>query len=198
MEQIHNRKIKNELKNVVCFKTIVDKMVGIHSLVDQFKVTVNGLETAVEEAYENKKIMTEIMEVSEYMKNRYYLQMTEDQRHFTEQIRKNVSEINRLKADASAKAIEINELEKRHTNQQLCIDLHQELMERIEKHIAEMVHTIQYYNLYISYILTLLRDIMMIIIGTLLRVCNLYRIRMYSLVCIIGRYKIYTIEKMDV
>lgn len=195
MEQIHNRKIKNELENVICFKTIVDKMVGIHGLVDQFKVTVNGLETAVEEAYENKKIMTEIMEVSEDMKNRYYLQMTEDQRQFTEQIRKNVSEIDQLKADASAKAIEVNELEKRHTNQQLCIDLHQEMMTRIEKYIANMVHTIQYYNLYISYILLRLLsliDIIMMVIGTLLYasiICSVEFVCRYSLVCIIGRYK---------
>ncbi|XP_016659984.1 uncharacterized protein LOC107883796 isoform X2 [Acyrthosiphon pisum] len=64
-------------------------MVGIHSHVNQFNVTVNGLETAVEEACENKKIMAQKMELFEYMKNQYYLQMAEDQQNFTEQIRKN-------------------------------------------------------------------------------------------------------------
>ncbi|XP_060874870.1 uncharacterized protein LOC132948435, partial [Metopolophium dirhodum] len=142
IEQIHNRKIKNELDYVVFFKTIVDKMVGIHSHVNQFNVTVNGLETAVEEACENKKIMTQIMELSEYMKNQYYLQMTEDQRNFTEQIRKNASEMDQLKADVGTKAIKVDELEKRNADQQLCIDLQQEMMTRIEKYIADMLSII--------------------------------------------------------
>jgi len=140
IEKIHTRKIKNELENVICFKTIVDNMVGIHSHIDQFEMAINGLETAVEEACENKKIMTEIMEVSEYMRNQYYLQMAENQRHFAEQISENLSEIDQLKTDAGIKAIELNELEKRFADQQLCVDLHQESMKRVEKSIANMVY----------------------------------------------------------
>jgi len=144
MEQIHDRKIKNELDMVVCFKTIVDKMVGIHSHVDQFNVTVNELETAVEGACENKKVMTQIMELSEYMKNQYYLQMTDDRRNFAEQIRKNLNEMDQLEADASTKTIEVNELEKRCADQQLFINLHRELMTSNGKYIADMVYTIYY------------------------------------------------------
>lgn len=147
MEQIYNQKIKKELENVVCFNTIVHKILEIHSHVNQFEVTINGLETAVEEARENKKIMTEIMDVSEFMKNQYYLQMTEHQRHSTEQIRKNMSEIDRLKVDAGTRAIKVNKLEKCYTEQQLYIDLHHELMTRIEKYIADMVYAIQFYKL---------------------------------------------------
>jgi len=149
IEQIHNRKIKNELDNVVWFKTIVDKMVGIHSHVNQFNVTVNGLETAVEEACENKKIMTQIMELSEYMKNQYYLQMTEDQRNFTEQIRKKASEMDQFKADADTEAIKVEELEKRNADRQLCIDLQQEMMTRVENYIADMVYSVINNNLYV-------------------------------------------------
>jgi len=150
MEQIRDRKIKDELDNVVCCKTIVDKMVGIHGHVNQFDVTVNGLETAVEKACENKKIMTQIMELSEYMKNQYRLQMTEDQRNFAEQIRQKASEVDRLKSDVGVKATEVDDLEKRYANRQLCIDLQQELMARIEKFIADMVYIIiNNYNLYV-------------------------------------------------
>ncbi|XP_003240779.1 uncharacterized protein LOC100571826 [Acyrthosiphon pisum] len=145
MEQIHNRKIKNKLDNAVCCKTIMDKMFGIHSHVNQFNVTVNGLETAVKEACENKKNLTEIMELSEYMKNQYYLQMAKDQQNFPEQIRKNASEIDRLKADVSSKAAEVDELEKRYADQQLCIDFHQEWMTRVEKHVADMLSIIYSY-----------------------------------------------------
>lgn len=149
MQRIHNRKIKNEMENAICFKTIVDKMVGIHSHIDQFKETVDGLEEAVEEACENKKIMTEIMEVAEYMKDQYRLQMTEDRRRFTEQINKNASEIDQLKVDEGNKAIEVNDLEKRYAIQQIHVDWHQELMKRVEKYIADMVCTccIKNYNL---------------------------------------------------
>ncbi|XP_016659983.1 uncharacterized protein LOC107883796 isoform X1 [Acyrthosiphon pisum] len=122
-------------------------MVGIHSHVNQFNVTVNGLETAVEEACENKKIMAQKMELFEYMKNQYYLQMAEDQQNFTEQIRKNVSEIDLLKADVSSKTTEVNELEKRYADQQLCIDLHQELMTRIEKYITDMKQLEEIYDI---------------------------------------------------
>ncbi|XP_015367940.1 PREDICTED: uncharacterized protein LOC107164587, partial [Diuraphis noxia] len=145
IEKIHYMKIKNELENVMCLKTVVDKMVAIHSHVDQFEMTVNGLETAVEEACENKKIMTEIMEVSEYMKNQYYFQMAENQRHFAEQIGKNLGEIDQLKTDADIKAIELNELEKRFAEQQLCVGLHQESMKRVEKYIADMLSIIDSY-----------------------------------------------------
>lgn len=127
------------MENVMCLKNIVDKMVAIHSHVGQFEVAVNGLEAAFEEACEHKKIMTEIMEVSEYMKNQYYLKMAENQRHFAEQIGKNLREIDQLKTDVGIKAIELNELEKRFAEQQLCVDLHQESMKRVEKYIADMV-----------------------------------------------------------
>jgi len=149
MKKIHNRKIKKELENVICFKTIIDKMVRIHSHIDNFKVIVNSLETAVEETSENKKIMTEIMELSEYMKNQYCLEVTENQLHFTEQISKHVNEIDQLNAYMNIKSKEVDEWEKRITDQQLCITMHQKLLIRVEKYITDMVYKI--FIIYIYY-----------------------------------------------
>ncbi|KAE9544159.1 hypothetical protein AGLY_001338 [Aphis glycines] len=139
MKKIHDRKIKKELENVIRCKTIIDKMARIHSHIDNFKVIVNNLETAVEETSENKKIMTEIMELSEYMKNQYCFEVTENQRHFTEQISKHVREIEQLNAYMNIKSKEVDEWEKRITDQQLCITMHQKLLIRVEKYITDMI-----------------------------------------------------------
>ncbi|XP_025192861.1 uncharacterized protein LOC112592914 [Melanaphis sacchari] len=146
MEKIHDKKIEKELENAICFKTIIDKMVGIHSHIDQFKVIVNGLETTIEEIFENKKTIAEIMELCEYMKNQYYLQITENQRQFTEKTSKHVDEINQLNAYVDIKTKEVNDLEKRCIDQQLCIDFHQKLLKRVEKYIADMLSTIFLYT----------------------------------------------------
>lgn len=140
MKKIHDRKIKKELENVISFKIIIDKMVRIHSHINNFKVIVNSLETAVEETSENKKIMTEIMELSEYMKNQYCLEVTENQRQFTEQIDKHVSEIDQLNVYMNIKSKEVDEWEKRITDQQLCITMNQKLLIRVEKYIIDMVY----------------------------------------------------------
>jgi len=147
MKKIHDKKIKKELENVICCKIIIDKMARIHSHIDNFKVIVNNLETAVEKTSENKNIMTEIMELSEYMKNQYCLEVTKNQRHFTEQISKHVSEIDQLNAYMNIKSKEVDEWEKRITDQQLCITMHQKLLIRVEKYITDMV-----YNSFIIYI----------------------------------------------
>lgn len=149
MKKIHDRKIKKELENVICCKTVIDKMARIHSHIDNFKVIVNNLETAVEETSENKKIMTEIMELSEYMKNQYCFEVTENQRHFTEQISKHVSEIDQLNAYMNIKSKEVDEWEKRITDQQLCITMHQKLLIRVEKYITDMVYN--NFTIYIYY-----------------------------------------------
>ncbi|XP_026806180.1 uncharacterized protein LOC113549194, partial [Rhopalosiphum maidis] len=145
MEEIRNRKIKKELENNVCFKTIFDKMAGIHSHINRFKVIVNGLEAAIEEACDNKKIMTEIMELSEYMKNQYNLQITENQWHFTEQTSNHTSEIDQLNAYVDIKTKEVDELEKRTADQQLSIDFYQKLLKRVEKYISDMLSMILSY-----------------------------------------------------
>jgi len=131
IENIHNVKIISEFENASYFNAIVDKMVEIDKHVDQFIVVVNDLKLMIEDAYENKKIISEIMEVSEYLRTQYTIQVTENQSNFTEQISKHVREINRLKAYANIKINEVNTLEKRFNDQKLCIGFYEKLIENI-------------------------------------------------------------------
>jgi len=131
MENMHDVKITNELESAGYFNAIVDKMIEIDNHIDQFIAEVDDLKLAVEDAYENKKTITEIMEVSEYLRDQYVMQVTENQRHFTEQINKHVSEIDRLKAYADIKVKEVDTLKKRANNQKLSIDSYEKSMEII-------------------------------------------------------------------
>lgn len=139
MYQTSNENIEKELEHAMHLKTVVDKLVEIQTQVDRFTMLVNDLETRLGEAIENKKITAEIMQVSEYMSNQYGLQIAQDRQHFTEQACNHTSVMDRLKALASAKVREVEELEKRVADQRLCIDFHEKLTERIEKCIADMV-----------------------------------------------------------
>ncbi|XP_026820098.1 uncharacterized protein LOC113558736 [Rhopalosiphum maidis] len=131
MENMQDIKITNELESAGYFNAIVDKMVEIDNHIEQFIVEVDDLKLAVEDAYENKKTITEIMEVSEYLRAQYVMQVTENQRNFTEQINKHVSEIDRLKAYANIKVKEIDTLKKRANIQKLSIDSYEKSMEII-------------------------------------------------------------------
>lgn len=131
MENMHDVRITNELESAGYFNAIVDKMIEIDNHIDQFIAEVDDLKLAVEDAYENKKTITEIMEVSEYLRDQYVMQVTENQRHFTEQINKHVSEIDRLKAYADIKVKEVDTLKKRANNQKLSIDSYEKSMEII-------------------------------------------------------------------
>jgi hypothetical protein len=131
IENMHDVKITNELESAGYFNAIVDKMLEIDNHIDQFIAEVDDLKLAVEDAYENKKTITEIMEVSEYLRDQYVMQVTENQRNFTEQINKHVSEIDRLKAYADIKVKEVDTLKKRANNQKLSIDSYEKSMEII-------------------------------------------------------------------
>ncbi|CAH1726386.1 unnamed protein product [Aphis gossypii] len=122
--------IQDEIENGY-FNAIVDKMVKIDKHVDQFIAVVNDLKLVIEDSYENKEIISEIMEVSEYLRAQYAIQVTENQRNFTEQISKHVRKIDQLKAFADIKIKEVNTLEKRFDDQKLCIDFYEKLIENI-------------------------------------------------------------------
>lgn len=141
IENIHNVKITSELENAGYFNAIVDKMIEIDKHVDQFIVVVNDLKLMAEDAYENKEIISEIMEVSEYLRAQYAIQVTENQRNFNEQISKHVREIDRLKAYADIKIKEVDTLEKRFNDQKLCIDFYEKLIENI----THKVYIIMFY-----------------------------------------------------
>jgi len=123
-------RIQDEIENGY-FNAIVDKMVNIDKHVDQFIAVINDLKLVIEDSYENKEIISEIMEVSEYLRAQYALQITENQRNFTEQISKYVRKIDQLKAFADIKIKEVDTLEKRFNDQKLCIDFYEKLIENI-------------------------------------------------------------------
>jgi len=131
MQITNDGKITKELDNATYFKAIVDKMAEIHRHIDQFTVVVEGLKLTLEDACENKETITEIMEVSEYLRAHYAIQVTENQRNFTEQINKHDSEINQLKAYADIKIKEVDTLKKRARDQKLHIDSYEKSMQCI-------------------------------------------------------------------
>ncbi|XP_050056754.1 uncharacterized protein LOC114122768 [Aphis gossypii] len=129
--------IQDEIENGY-FNAIVDKMVKIDKHVDQFIAVVNDLKLVIEDSYENKEIISEIMEVSEYLRAQYAIQVTENQRNFTEQISKHVRKIDQLKAFADIKIKEVNTLEKRFDDQKLCIDFYEKLIENITHKVKQL------------------------------------------------------------
>lgn len=131
IENIHNVKITSEFENAGYFNAIVDKMVEIDKNVDQFIVVVNDLKLMTEDAYENKEIISEIMKVTEYLRAHYAIQVTENQRNFTEQISKHVKKIDQLKAYVDIKTKELDTLKKLFNDQKLCIDFYEKLIENI-------------------------------------------------------------------
>jgi len=141
MEIMHHRKVNKELENAAYFKAIVDKMVEIHSHIDQFTEVVNGLKLTLKDGCENKETITEIMQVSEYLRAHCFMRVAEDQRNFTEQINKHASEIDQLKTFADIKSKEVDMLRKRANEQKLSIDSNEKSM----KYITDKVYNIVFH-----------------------------------------------------
>jgi len=139
MEIMHDRKITKELENAAYFKAIVDKMIEIHSHIDRFTEVVNGLKLTLEDACENKETISEIMEVSEYLRSHCFMQVTEDQRNFTEQINKHATEIDQLKTFADIKTKEVDMLKERINEQKLSIDSYEKSMKFITDKVYNIV-----------------------------------------------------------
>lgn len=145
MQITHDGNITKKLDNAAYFKAIVDKMAEIHGHIDQFRVVVEGLKLMLKDACENGETITEIMEVSEYLRAHYAIQVTENQRNFTEQINKQESEINQLKAYSDIKTKEVDTLKKRDRDQKLHIDSYEKSMKCITDKVLIIL---QYYILY--------------------------------------------------
>jgi len=141
METMHDLKLTKELENATSFKAIIDKIMDIHSHIDQFIEVVNGLKFSIEAACENKETITEIMEVSEYLRAHYVMQVTENQRNFTELINKQAREIDQLKAYSDIKMKGVDTLQERADDEKLCIDSY----EKSIKCITDKVYNIMFY-----------------------------------------------------
>lgn len=128
--------ITNELENAIYLKAIVEKMAETHGHIDQFTAVLNDLKPVVEEGCDNRESMTDIMEVSEYLRAQYNLQVIENQKHIAEQISKHVTEIEQLKDYVHIKNKQIDSLEKLVKDQELCIDSH----EKSKKYITDKVY----------------------------------------------------------
>ncbi|XP_003246437.1 uncharacterized protein LOC100575978 [Acyrthosiphon pisum] len=138
MKITQDGEIIKELDNAAYFKAIVDKIAEIHGHIDQFTVIVKGLKLTLQDACVNKETITEIMEVSEYLRAHYAIQVTETQRNFTEQINKHETEINQLKSYADNKNKEVDTLKKRTRDQKLLIDSYEKSMKCITDELSNV------------------------------------------------------------
>lgn len=120
------------------FKFLTDKITEINTRLNNFTSEATNLKTTVEDACEKKEVMKDMLQLMEYMKEQF-LQISENQSRFTEQIRKYEDEIDQLKAYADIKTREIDVLEERAENQKMCLETFENSIKKIEEYIIEKV-----------------------------------------------------------
>lgn len=121
------------------FKLVLDKVTEVDSRIDQAIIEIQNIKTITTGACENIKIMKEMMDLLDYMKERHSLQMIENQRSYAEQTSKFKKEIEHLKTYADIKANEVDTLEETVSSQELGMGSLEKALKRSEEYITEKV-----------------------------------------------------------
>ncbi|VVC26119.1 Domain of unknown function DUF4485,Myc-type, basic helix-loop-helix (bHLH) domain [Cinara cedri] len=137
-----NQKISGEVviesEEAEQFKSLTDKYSEIDDHLGQVILEIKHLKTMIEDACDNKTDINDTLEVLEYIKELHCLQITENERRFTEQIRSLEEENRRLKARVEAakpKGLStFNEPRANNSNQNWYIESLKNSYKRIEEY----------------------------------------------------------------
>lgn len=137
----------NEKEGVEKLKMFTDKYIEIDNHLGQVILEIKHLKTMVQDACENKTDMDDMLEVLEYIKKLHYLQITENERRYVEQIRKLEEENKQLKARAEVKAkttYTFNDPRTNNLNQNRYIDSLKDSLKLVEEYMNDKVRTLQF------------------------------------------------------
>lgn len=130
-------KVTKELENLKNCKILMDKTTTIDNRLDEVLLEVKNLKLWVGHACENKKMINDLKELLEYVKQQHEMHIIENQQNFDDKIYKLQNELDQLKAYANIKMKESDSLEEIIVNQNHTISSYKESMKSVEEFLNE-------------------------------------------------------------